>query len=324
METNSTPTPGNIRKVAKRVRQPDPEESEEEEVIGKRAKIDTVLEKLNNIDIILQEVVKDRLENRALLSDLKGKVDVNAAETELVKASVSKLEEKLNNDNQLTAEMREDIDGLENENLKSIVIVRKLKSKEEVPKDKTKLRSHIQAVARKLVKKILDEAASKEVKYAAPLYTFQDPKKQDNKVGLIPPFKIGFASREVAVRFRDEAVKRAKEEKFDEEGEKVANEFANTYFTFFQSAGTRVRLMLMWAVADAIKSKTSEVWVNQNTGKPTLQVKEGGKIIKTLSFVRTMNEYKDKIPKKSLEEATKIAKKTFGGQLEKTFIVIHD
>ena len=323
-EVNATPTPGNIRKVAKRLRQPDPDESEEEETTEKKAKIDTVIDKLNNIDVILQELVKDRVENRTIFKDLKQKVEANETEMESVKTKISKVEEKLDNDNQLTAEMREDIDGLENENLKSTVIVRKLKAKEEVPKDKIKLRSHIQTVARNLVKDVLNESASKDVKYAAPLYSFQDPKKQDNKAGLVPPFKVGFGSKEIAMKFRDAAVKKAKEEHLGEDGEKLDNEYANTYFTFFQSAGTRIRLMLMWAVADAIKSKTSEVWINQNTSKPTLQVKEGGKIVKTLSFVRTMNEYKDKIPKKALEEATKIAKKTFGGQLEKTFIVIKD
>ena len=319
-EVIATPTPGNIRKMAKRMRP----EADDDDNSEKKAKIDTVIDKLTNIDVILQELVKDRLENKAIVGDLKQKVEDNSADMVTVKTKVEKMEELINNDNNLTAEMREDIDGLENENLKSTVIIRKLKAKEEVPKDKVKLRSHIQTVARKLVKDILDETASKDVRYAAPLYSFQDPKKQDNKAGLVPPFKVGFGSKETAIRFRDAAVKKAKEEKFGEDGEKLDNEYSNTYFTFFQSAGTRIRLMLMWAVADAIKTKTSEAWINQNTPKPTLQVKEGGKIIKTLSFVRTMNEYKDKIPKKTIEEATKIAKKTFGGQLEKTFIVIKD
>ena len=43
-----------------------------------------------------------------------------------------------------------------------------------------------------------------------------------------------------------------------------------------------------------------------------------------MSFVQTMNEYKDKIPKKTLDDVTKIAKKSFAGQLKKTFLVIHD
>ena len=51
-----------------------------------------------------------------------------------------------------------------------------------------------------------------------------------------------------------------------------STKYESTYFTFFQSAGTRIRLSLMWAVVDAIKTPTSECWVNQNASKPTLQV----------------------------------------------------
>ena len=333
-----TPKPGTIKK---RMRQDDsPMESESEENSGKKAKIDTVIDKLVNIDAILQELVKDRKENKIVIKELTEKVEGNSTEVEKVKSTVEEIEKKMHGENQLTAEMREDIDGLENENLKTTVVVRKLKAKagEEVPKDKLKLRAYIQGVARKLVQAILNEEASKDVKYGAPLYSFQDPKKQDNKEGLVPPFKIGFGTKDVAVRFRDTAVKLVKEggngkkraipEQLDEEVMPAAvttkNEYANTYFTFFQSAGTRVRLLLMWAVADAIKTDRSEVWVNQNTSKPTLQVKEGGKIVKTLSFVQTMNQYKEKLTKKTLEEATKIAKKSFAGQLEKTFLVIKD
>ena len=53
-------------------------------------------------------------------------------------------------------------------------------------------------------------------------------------------------------------------------------------------------------------------------------MKEGGKIIKTLSFVKTVNEYKDKIPQKAIDEITKVAKKTFAGQLKKTFLILQD
>ncbi len=60
-------------------------------------------------------------------------------------------------DDSLTAEMREDIDGLENENLKNTVIVRKLATKESVPKDKKALRNFIQSKARELVMKIVNK-----------------------------------------------------------------------------------------------------------------------------------------------------------------------
>jgi hypothetical protein len=133
--------------------------------------------------------------------------------------------------------------------------------------------------------------------------------------GLVPPFKIGFSAKDVAVKFRDEAVKKAKED---------GSEYKDTYFSFYQSIGTKVRCVLMWAICDVIKSTERECWVTQNLAKPTLQIKEGGRIIKSLTFVKAVNEYRDKIPAKAIEEATKIAKKHFSGKLEKTFIVLKD
>ena len=79
----------------------------------------------------------------------------------------------------------------------------------------------------------------------------------------------------------------------------------------------------MWAIADGIKSDTREVWVNQNANKPTLQIKEAGKV-KTLTFARAMEDYKDKISKKTMDETNKVAKRYYAGQLKKTFIVLSD
>jgi len=251
-----------------------------------------------------------------------------------VKKDVLDLKEAANRDNLITAEMREEMDGLENENLKTIVVVRKLKAEKTVPKDSKLLRTYIQDLARVLVKKILNEESAKMVKYAATLFSFIDPTKKDNKEGLVPPFKICFQTKDAAVRFRETAVKAARTGKKrgeemevdaeeEEEEDVPESEFKNTYFTYFQTVGTRIRVSLMWGVADALKSKTRQVWVNQSS-RPTLQVKEGGKIIRNLTFVKTMTEYKEKIPPKVIEDAKKIAQKHFGGQLEKTFIVLKD
>ena len=263
------PTPGALRKRPRKEPESDEDQesgSEDDEMNRKRVKTTfekTVMDKLTGIDAFVKMLWQERVESKAGIKAINEKIDLNTTTIDEVASKVSKLEEATSVEDQLTAEMREDIDSLENENLKSTVIVRKLKANEPVPKDKKLLRSHIHTLGRKLVSTILGEAAEKDVKYAAPLYTFQDPKKQDNKEGLVPPFKIGFTTKEVAVRFRDEMVKRAKIEE---------SEYSSTYFTFFQSPGTRVRLSLMWAVVDAIKSDSSEVWVNQNASKPTLQV----------------------------------------------------
>ncbi len=270
---------------------------------------------------------------------MRDRLDINDKHVEEIKGEVKAIKEDMSRDVLLTAEMREDIDGLENENLKSMVVVRKLKADSTVPKDKKALRTYIQDLSRNLVRKVLDDESAKKVKYATTLYSYIDPTKKDNKDGLVPPFKICFNDKTTAIRFRETAVKLARGSRprtriFDSNSSFVmddnetaetenTSEFKNTYFTYFQTAATRIRVMLMWAVADALKTKDKQVWVNQNN-KPTLQVKEGGKVVKTMSFVKTMVEYKEKISAKSLSDVLKTASKQFVGQLEKTFIVLKD
>ena len=213
-----------------------------------------------------------------------------------------------------TAEMREDIDGLENENLRSAVVIRKLPTEEDVPTDKKALSTFVQRVAKELVKEILNEEAVKGVKYVTTLYAYIDPTKKDNQKGLVPPFKIGFHTKDQGISFREASIKKAKEEN---------SKYTSTYFTHCQSSASRIRCMLMWSIADGIKLDTREVWVNQNANKPTLQVKEAGKV-KTYTFAKAMEDYKEKIAKKTLDEATKIAKRYFAGHIKKTFIVLSD
>jgi hypothetical protein len=313
-EGSEPPTPATLRKRPREEPTNSDEEEDEAEHGKKKAKLDTMIDK---IDILVKTIQKERADTKTELQTLSTKLNENNAAVEAVKETVESLKTGQKSDLNLTAEMREDIDSLENENLKSTVIVRKLKEKpgEPVPKDKKLLRSFIQSTARKLVGEILGEESIIGVKYAAQLYSFIDPTKKDNQAGLIPPFKVGFATKDMAVKFREAGIKLSKEE---------GNTYKGVYFSFFQSAGTRVRLILMWSIADALKTNQNEVWINQNQAKPTLQIKEGGKIIKTLSFVKVITEYKDKIPQKALDEATKVAKKSFAGNLEKTFLVLKD
>jgi hypothetical protein len=312
-EDSEPPTPATLRKRP-REEPTNSDEEEESEQGKKKAKLDTMIDK---IDILVKTIQKERADTKTELLTLTTKVNESNAAVEAVKETVESLKTGQKSDLNLTAEMREDIDSLENENLKSTVIVRKLKEKpgEPVPKDKKLLRSYIQSTARKLVGEILGEDAIIGVKYAAQLYSFIDPSKKDNQAGLVPPFKVGFATKDMAVKFREAGIKLSKED---------GNTHKGVYFSFFQSAGTRVRLMLMWSIADALKTDQNEVWINQNLAKPTLQIKEGGRITKTLSFVKTIAEYKDKIPQKTLDEATKVAKRSFAGNLEKTFLVLKD
>ncbi len=312
LASSEPPTPATLRKRQREEPEVNMEEEEEDAPCGaKKGRFETVLDK---IDLLMKEIKEERTGNKVEISNIKTKVDENEKKVGEVEKSVAGIEKTLEKDNILYAEMKEDMDGLENENLKTTIIVRKLKA-EGVPKEKKALRAYVQTQARELVTKFTDTETTKCVKFAAPLYNFIDPSKKDNKEGYIPPFKIGFSSKDAAVRFRDAAVKKAKED---------GSEYKDTYFTFYQSVGTKVRCMLMWSVCDIIKTENREAWVNQQVPKPTLQIKEGGKIVKSLSFVKTIEEYKEKIPEKAIEEATKVAKKHYYGKLEKTFIVLKD
>jgi len=331
------PTPGTMKRTRenKRAREtPETEsEEEEEEVTAKKVKKDSAGDKMDKMLAMMKEMKED----------LKEKVVNTVKKVEELNVEVKDIKEELGKDKELTAETLENIDGLENENLRASVIVRKLKADKKVPKDKKELRTYVQDLARVLVGKVLNSNASKGVKYASTLYAFVDPTKKDNKEGLVPPFKICFNTKDLAVEFREKAVKMAKagvprrvfgaaqDEEWDEEAAPrneqgpagATNICQGAYFSFYQTAATRFRVTLMWAVADALKTKTKQVWVSQNN-KPTLQVKEGGKVVKSLTFVQTMNEYKEKIGQKTLDEVKKSASKLYAGRLEKTFIVIKD
>jgi len=242
------PTPGTLKKRP-RPEAEDDEEAEESDQ-PKRAKLENVLETVN---VILKEMRDDRARNATKLEEIDGKV-------EEVMGKVTKIEEQQESDKLLTSAMREDIDALENESLKTIVIVRKLKTTDKVPKDSKALKTFILAKAKALVQEILDDEAVEDIKFVASLYATIDPTKKDNAAGLVPPFKIGFKSKETGIRFRDRGVANAKEE---------GNKFATTYFTHCQGSATRIRVSLLWAVATAIKTKSKEVWVNQGSSKPT-------------------------------------------------------
>ncbi len=307
MSDYEPPTPSTFRK---RQRAADNNLSEDEDPgTSKKAKLDSVLDK---IESLVKEIKHERAETKNEINSIAIKVEENKVGLEEVKEVIKTINGR--DKAYLDAINREDIDALENENLKNTIIVRKLKSNAVIPKEKKAWRAFIQTEARKHVANIQGQEAAKDVKYAAPLFAFIDPNKKDNRPGLIPPFKIGFSTKDGAVRFRETALKKSKEE---------GSIYKDTYFSFFQTTGTRIRNILMWAACDIIKNRTTEAWVNQTT-KPTLQIKEGGKIVKTLSFVDAMIEYKDRIPQKAIDEATKLAKKAFQGNVEKIFIAIKD
>jgi hypothetical protein len=346
---NQIPTPKTQRKRG-RTMDDDETDEEEDETLVKKSKKNKSEDKMDKIYNLVKEMKEETKLARNDIQGLKDKLTTNDKKVDDLRVEFTSFKEEVVRDTDLTAEMREDIDGLENENLRVTVVVRKLKAEKTVPKDNKSLRTYVQDLSRNLVRKVLgSQVAAQKVKYAAMLYSFVDPTKKDNKEGLVPPFKICFSCKNTAVDFREKAVKMAKvgvprrtfgADQEPDQGAPAAMEQGDdwdeatqgtqgetnvcqgAYFTYFQTAATRFRVTLMWAVADAIKTKAKQVWVSQGN-RPSMQIKEGGKV-KSFNFVQTMLEYKEKIPQKILDDVKKAALKMFAGRLEKTFIVIKD
>jgi hypothetical protein len=268
---------------------------------------------LTILKAFMEEIKEDRKLSSKKAEELEGSIDqLKVAEIE-IRQEVKGLKEKKNSDITFSATLREDLDAVENESLRCIVIVKKLKTSEKTSSDKAEMGRLAQKEAKTLVKEILGDDTY--ILYTSLLAT--SIRGLRIVEGLIPPFKIAFKSKEKGNEFREKAVLRSKD---------TTDRLNKTYFTPQQCLATRIRTNLMWSIVDKIKDaeKGIDSWVNQGLNKPTLQVKGIEKVTQSLSFVSAMHKYKEKIDQKAKDEATKIARKFFPGQVEKIFIVLKD
>jgi len=267
----------------------------------------------------LNQFMQQMREDRKLDSDTIRKVELTTnsivEKQKETDEKVEKLTDIVQTDNDIFASMKEDVDASENEMLRNTVIVKKLVTKEAIPSDKKELSKFIQDQGRALVKQLMGDEAEKEVKFVTTLYMKETRNPEPNEPTYLPPFKLVFKTKEAGIKFRETAVKISKEGR---EG------FEKTYFTHQQNAATRIRSSLMWGVVAGLKKKGKEAWVNQNLNKPNIQIKEGGKIVKTLTFIQAMKEYSKLLGPKVLSDVTKSASWNFSGQLERYFLVLKD
>ena len=82
--------------------------------------------------------------------------------------------------------------------------------------------------------------------------------------------------------------------------------------------------MLLWGIVDVLKREKKESWVNQSSPKPTLQVKQTGTLVKSYSYLEAISAYGERIDKKVIEDATKLAARFYYGQVEKIFVILKD
>jgi len=262
---------------------------------------------------LMAEIRDGKSKTNIETKQIKTDVEKLKEDTTEVKQQLEKLGKQKEVDNVYTATVREDLDAVENDNMRNVVIVKKLKTKQKMPNDRTELTKIIQKAGRNLVKEII--GSDESVVFVSQLYTGKGSIKIVE--GSIPPFKIVFKTKQAGMEFKEKAVQQSKEEKSALKG---------AYFTTQQTLATRIRTNLMWSVADKIKNKEKEIdaWVTQNLNRPMLQVKGEERYQRGYTFVNAMVKYGSKLDDKAKEETQKLAKKHFPGQVAKMFMVIKD
>lgn len=306
LETMSQKTPKTNKKRQRRASNEDQEENG-----PKKSKGDSeMMALMKQMMIEIRDgKTKSTKENKEIKSDINNLKRTTTG----VQEKLQKIESQKETDNIYTATVREDLDAVENENMRNVVIIKKLKAAMKVPGERAELTKIIQKVGREVVKDVVGEDSA--VIFVSQLYTGKEAIRITE--GFFPPFKIVFKTKQDGMSFKEKAVQRSKDPK---------DKLHKSYLTTQQTLGTRIRTGLMWNVAEKVKDqeKGVDAWVTQNLNRPMLQVKGEEKFQRGYTFVNAMVKYGKKLDEKAKEEAKKIAHRHFPGQVEKLFLVIKD
>jgi hypothetical protein len=297
-------------KTAKKRKRNDQETSLSEVKKRREGNEESVLETLKSF---MAEIREDR--KLASLQSTKIEEDVTKlkeSETE-IRQEIETIKSERESNNTFSATVREDLDAVENEGLRNIIIIKKMKRTVPITSDRAEQSKLVHEEAKELVKEILKDESS--IVYTSLLYTGKDGTKITE--GKMPAFKIVFKTKQQGIEFREKAVQRSKSP-----GDKLHK----AYIASQQCVATRIRTIIMWSIADQLKNQAKGVdsWVNQGLNKPILQVKGEEKFQRSYSYVAAVLKYGEKVQDKPKEEAMKLAKRFFPTQMEKIFIILKD
>ena len=178
---------------------------------------DRAEEMMDKIDQLVREMREERVTTIEKLVVFEKTQEEVKAKQKSTDTKVRKLTRMVENDSTLMASMKEDIDAGENESMKDTVVVKRMKTDLEIPKEKKALAKFVQVEGRKLVGEIM--GSDDDVRYVATLYNNNNtnpnprrPPKENEEGPTIPPFKLVFKSKDKGIQFREKAVAKAKEE----------------------------------------------------------------------------------------------------------------
>jgi hypothetical protein len=300
----------NLRSTNKRTRTTSESEDEKSTQKKGRSDLEAILAKLTSLSNDMKE---ERAAAEEKTEAIVAKLNINIQTTANNKNKIDTLFAKMEATDVTLARMKEDMDALENENQKNVIMVRRLKAGTRIPTNKAELHETLKTIADELLVEV--GVPTGQIKFVALAYTNVDATKQAARPDQVPAFKIGFKNKEDAIIFKEKASKKAKD---------PTQRIHKVGFAYQQCAGTRIRSSILWQIATILKAEGKDAWVNSNSNKPRLHVKSGERYPREYSFIDAVENYGSKIPEDDLKEVNQQAKKLFGGQCKQLFIILKD
>ena len=316
----STSTPGkrNLRSSTKRGRE-EYREAEDPLKTIKRPRA-TGKTELSRIFDEIRELSKKMQKSNENIENYGKKLDVNIVSTTNNTKSISDLgkkvdkqEKRMDKMDTAIAQLEERADEAINENLKDVIIVRRLKHKDPIPKTKAEINTMLKAIADKMVVDM--GGAADSIKFVAMAYGELDQAKQARRHGTVPAFIIGFKQKQDAISFREAGAKKAKIE---------GGDYHKVVFAYRHCLGSRIRTMILWKIVNKLKEEGKETWVNVNMTRPKLQIKNGEKYPLEFDFVQAITKFRGKLIDPDLKEANDIARRHYKGRCQQVFLVLKD
>ena len=137
-----------------------------------------------------------------------------------------------------------------------------------------------------------------------------------NRERDIPLCEIKFKSRDLAILIRKEFAKK----------KKGGVDYGRLGIFNSVTLATRVRIEIMWAIAKSPGNETEIRTVLSYSSRPILQIKdkEGKKRPMSLGFADAISRFGKGLREGDLAGAYRKAGTAFGGQMQQTFVVLHD
>jgi len=237
----STQTPGkmSLRSSSKRGREEYKESEDPLKTIKRpratgKSELSRIFDEIRELSKKMQRVESKTDEN---IEKYGKKLDDNVTATSTNTKSISDLGKKVDKQEKridkldtAIAQLEERADESINENLKDVIIVRRLKHKDPIPKTKAEINTMLKTIADKMAVDMGGTADS--IKFVAMAYGEIDQAKQARRHGTVPAFIIGFKQKQDAINFKESGSKKAKIE---------GGDYHKVVFAYRHCLGSRIR-----------------------------------------------------------------------------------